>query len=124
MKPTQPDAKPDSGSATLPVRVTLSRKGGWRKPQNTVVVSRPGKWGNPFRETEQRDRSAVVADHKVWLTSDQLDPQYSEEKRYVLENIHTLRGMNLACWCRKGSPCHADTLLALANPGWKCSSVG
>ena len=96
MKPTQPEAKPDSGSASRPGRVTLSRKGGWRKPENTVGVSRPGKWGNPFRETEQRDRRAVVADHKVWLTSDLLDPQYSEEKRYVLENIHTLRGKNLA----------------------------
>jgi hypothetical protein len=80
MKLTQPDSKPNSGSGTLPVRVTLSRKRGWRKPPNTVVVSRPGKWVNLFRETEQRDHSAVVAGHKVWLTSDLLDPQYSEER--------------------------------------------
>jgi hypothetical protein len=32
-----------------PVRVQLSRKKGYRKPENTVVVARPSLWGNPFR---------------------------------------------------------------------------
>lgn len=32
----------------MPERIQLSRKKGWRKPENTVVVSRPSKWGNPF----------------------------------------------------------------------------
>lgn len=27
-----------------------------------------------------------------------------------------LRGKDLACWCKPGDPCHADTLLELANP--------
>jgi hypothetical protein len=31
-----------------PRRVQLSRKRGWRMPENTVKVTRPGKWGNPF----------------------------------------------------------------------------
>ncbi len=31
-----------------PVRVRLSRARGWRKPENTVIVARPTKWGNPF----------------------------------------------------------------------------
>ncbi|WP_420104105.1 DUF4326 domain-containing protein [Bosea sp. (in: a-proteobacteria)] len=26
-----------------------------------------------------------------------------------------LRGRNLACWCKPGTPCHADVLLELAN---------
>jgi hypothetical protein len=26
-----------------------------------------------------------------------------------------LRGHNLACWCRPGTPCHADVLIELAN---------
>lgn len=26
-----------------------------------------------------------------------------------------LRGKNLACWCKPGSPCHADVLLEIAN---------
>ncbi len=32
----------------MPERIQLSRRKGWRKPENTVVVSRPSKWGNPF----------------------------------------------------------------------------
>lgn len=32
-----------------PIRVQLSRKRGWRKPPNTVVVARPTIWGNPYR---------------------------------------------------------------------------
>lgn len=27
----------------------------------------------------------------------------------------TLRGKNLACWCKRDEPCHADVLLELAN---------
>jgi hypothetical protein len=27
----------------------------------------------------------------------------------------TLRGKNLACWCRLDQPCHADVLLEIAN---------
>lgn len=33
----------------MPERIQLSRKKGWRKPENTVVVARPTRWGNPFR---------------------------------------------------------------------------
>ncbi len=33
----------------MPERVQLSRRKGWRKPENTVVVARPSKYGNPFR---------------------------------------------------------------------------
>lgn len=31
-----------------PIRVQLSRRKGWRMPENTVRVARPGRWGNPF----------------------------------------------------------------------------
>ena len=31
-----------------PERVQLSRRKGWKMPPNTVKVTRPGPWGNPF----------------------------------------------------------------------------
>lgn len=34
---------------TTPQRIQLSRAKGWRKPENTVVVARPSKWGNPWK---------------------------------------------------------------------------
>lgn len=32
----------------MPQRIQLSRARGWRMPENTVKVTRPGRWGNPF----------------------------------------------------------------------------
>lgn len=33
---------------TSPVRIQRKRTPGWKMPPNTVSVTRPGKWGNPF----------------------------------------------------------------------------
>lgn len=33
----------------MPERIQQRRTKGWRKPENTVSVSRPSRWGNPFR---------------------------------------------------------------------------
>lgn len=33
----------------MPERIRLSRAKGWRKPEGAVMVSRPSKWGNPWR---------------------------------------------------------------------------
>ena len=32
-----------------PERIQRKRTKGWKMPENTVSVCRPGKWGNPFR---------------------------------------------------------------------------
>jgi hypothetical protein len=37
-------------------------------------------------------------------------------------NLKSLRGLNLACWCKIDEPCHADVLLELANPDLKCEA--
>lgn len=33
---------------SAPHRVQLRRTKGWRKPENTIVVARPSRWGNPY----------------------------------------------------------------------------
>src|SRR5690606_13010392 len=33
---------------TLPTRIQLSRRKGWRMPPDTVKVDRSTRWGNPF----------------------------------------------------------------------------
>ena len=38
-------------------------------------------------------------------------------------NLHLLRGHDLACWCKLGSPCHRDVLLRYANE-WASSEAG
>jgi hypothetical protein len=105
-----------------PVRIQLSRAKGWRMPENTVNVARPGKWGNPFiigmnrcsghgldyRQEKIKDAATAVRFFCEMLEI--ADRNYPSEQEIVSE----LRGKDLACWC-KASPCHADVLLEIAN---------
>ena len=94
---------PLSGS---PVRVQLSRRKGWRMPPNTVKVSRPTKWGNPWNYT---DRRLACAAYRGWIERAPAGLRIAEDAR------RELAGKNLACWCPLDQPCHADILLAVAN---------
>ena len=107
---------PVGSSAWLasPHRVQLSRKAGAKLPPNTVVVSRPSKWGNPFKVTPERSQILAVGAFQTWLTVEGVTAGIPERKQWMLDHLHELRGKNLACWC-KGTPCHADVLLRLAN---------
>ena len=53
-----------------PRRVQLSRRRGWRKPDNTVVVARPTKWGNPFFALWGRTVEQCVDQYEKWLKTD------------------------------------------------------
>ena len=119
-----------------PQRVQLSRKKGWKMPENTVKVDRTSKFGNPFPVTEGTSTS-MGKTSPVWTVGTWEGPamwirdskgeavdisvkafrSWIERPRQamLLESVRTvLRGKNLACWC-KDSPCHADVLLELAN---------
>jgi len=91
-----------------PQRIQLSRRKGWRMPENTVKVCRPTKWGNPWKVGRDGTAEEVVAKYRhmigqnIWS-----EPNANSAKK-------ELRGKNLACWC-SGSPCHADVLLEIAN---------
>lgn len=56
-----------------------------------------------------------TAAEKVALYKDMLNDPESRRARWIRDNLHRLRGHNLACTCAKGTPCHRDVLLALAN---------
>lgn len=118
-----------------PVRVQMKRTKGWCKPENTVYVGRPGKWGNPFRVggyfmigDPARRRGPFGL---IWCEA---DPAYADSRFTLIEDRATavefyrrliavspprdigfLRGKNLACWCALDKPCHADVLLEIAN---------
>lgn len=95
-----------------PVRVVLSRLKGWRMPPNTVKVCRPGKWGNPFRVGDWRpDGEGFIRDQAeaVMLFCKH------DDTASIRAAAGELRGKNLACWCKAGTPCHADVLIELAN---------
>lgn len=102
-----PDEIDDCMCTDPPVRVQLSRRKGWRKPENTVVVARPRPFGNPFSVIDG-DRAGAVA----------LFEEAIGFGIFSVENIRAeLAGKNLGCWCPLDEPCHADVLLRIANGG-------
>lgn len=128
---------------TAPVRLRLSRRAGFdlqavsreTNGLDAVNVARPGKWGNPFIIKECREAGFAGSDDeiarrcaeafRVWLGPywrENWDGPESERRRdAILSSLSSLRGKNLACWCKIADqhgayvPCHADVLLSLAN---------
>lgn len=113
-----------------PQRIQLSRKKGWRMPENTVKVDRTTKWGNPYTvdvfgvdlAIELYSRSITGYWSPDGIPDALIDKAYElhqemrrKYQRHWLNPESNLRGYNLACWCSLDQPCHADVLLKLAN---------
>jgi hypothetical protein len=75
-------------------------------PPDTVVVTRPTKWGNPH--PLELGRAEAVRRYREDLLAGRLRVTAEDVKR-------ELRGRDLACYCPLGEPCHADVLLSVAN---------
>lgn len=123
-----------------PRRVQLSRAKGWKMPPNTVKVDRTTTWGNPYKAGDFiskgpragitiRDTAHAVEYFRYWaeeaiagraFPQDDGGPAPTAEQ--VRASMETIRGKNLACWCKPGQPCHADVLIELAN-GPTCQPV-
>lgn len=100
-----------------PLRIQRKRTKGWRLPEGAVCVTRPGKWGNPFRVGEPfpyqggpkiESPKVAVEIFESYLVGGLLDVAVEDVKR-------ELRGKQLACWCNLDKPCHADVLATIAN---------
>jgi hypothetical protein len=99
-----------------PVRIQLSRAQGvnlqaaslTRNGRKAVVVSRPGRWGNPWKVSDGLSPEVAVARYRAALLGGRLD--------FTVKDVRAvLGGRNLACWCPSDAPCHGDVLLAIAN---------
>lgn len=114
----------------MPERIQLSRAKGWRMPPDSVKVSRPGRWGNPYRveifgrqlalDLYRNSLEGFWSPGLVQHLSDALVLEAYEchqglRDRVRILDVRELRGKNLACWCEAGESCHADVLLELAN---------
>lgn len=114
-----------------PRRVQLSRRKGYKLPENTVNVARPGKWGNPFIVGKHGTRERCVELFRLLCggyVCVSFDAECGDAQHRFMQHaklhIADLRGKNLACWCRlDGKPCHADILLEAANANQR-SRVG
>ena len=114
-----------------PQRIQRKRARGWRLPPGAVCVTRPGRWGNPWREGSTawtigpggvRDKSGKVLTRKDAVDSFRFSIICHPE--LVDEVVRELRGRDLACWCKPGDLCHGDVLLEIANsPVWAAPAV-
>lgn len=95
-----------------PHRIQISRAKGWRMPEKTVKVTRPGRWGNRYRIGGPVWRERGFG--KVRDAAEAVD-LFRRRQAPHMTDIAQLRGKNLACWCPLDQPCHADVLLELAN---------
>jgi hypothetical protein len=73
-------------------------------PANTVKVDRTTAWGNhPAGRAGARGQEAVLF-FILWVENE-------ANEEWKQKAVLTLKGKNLACWCKLGEPCHADYLL-------------
>lgn len=114
----------------MPKRIQRKRTKGWRMPPNTVGVARPSKWGNPFHiqdlsvftewdyaKAQQRafDLFQMCIDKGYVTMPMAAELDWGEHMDRIERDIKELEGKDLACWCKPGTPCHADVLIYLAN---------
>lgn len=124
---------------TPPTRIQRRRTKGFKLQEQSpdgrpvVSVTRPGEWGNPFEvgifykigdgacRGEMgyimcREEKYANPSYKKIETVEQAVQAHREYlEKYPPKNIGELRGKHLACFCKIGEPCHADTLLKLSN---------
>lgn len=89
----------------------------WIKPDDVVYVARHNlsippeiknrchQFSNPFKNPD-RKRGDIIRAYRTYLTN--CPSLVAEAKRL-------LRGKHLCCWCDPPLPCHARTLLEIAN---------
>ena len=101
-----------------PIRIQRKRTKGWKMPDNTIYVGRPGKWGNPFigGNSVELFRECLLNSVMVYTEIDEIEATVQFNRfKWMAENLHTLKGKNLACFCPLDSECHADVLLKYAD---------
>lgn len=113
----------------MPERIQRSRLKGWRMPEGAVAVSRPSRWGNPWKVEQINGVGWCCTDPRTNVTTPAPDVRAAHAlavarfRSWIAESMpgtaeaarQELRGKVLVCWCPLTLPCHADVLLELAN---------
>lgn len=116
-----------------PVRLQLSRRRGFvlqalSQAANglpAVNVARPSRFGNRFMVMPCWHHEGIPSIGRGAFKAATAEEAHDEGQFIAVHLFQTiqaptldlapLRGKNLACWCKPGTPCHADVLLELAN---------
>lgn len=102
-------ARLDKAKAGEAVVANISTDGAllWHAERDGIYVraDRKTTWGNPFLLHEDGDRDAVCDSYAL---------HYVPNKPSIKDNISSLKGKVLGCWCYP-QRCHCDHLAELAN---------
>jgi len=102
-----------------PRRIRFIRWAGAALPDGAKLITRPGRYGNPFTVKECGSQQRAVQRFRIFLSTRRQPPagwinpypSYPDDERIQFD----LGGYDLACACRDGTPCHGDVLLTIAN---------
>ena len=75
--------------------------------EGVVRADRRTRWGNRFRISRRATREEVIERYRRWLW------QRIREGHVTLEELASLHGKTLACWCHP-KPCHCNVLARAA----------
>jgi hypothetical protein len=108
---------------TKPTRIRFNRFDGMPLPPRSILATRPGRWGNPYRWmdlinvyncTAAEAKQKAVDAHRRWLM-DANNTDFPVLKQWVLANLWRIREAEfVACSCKLDETCHVDTLIELA----------
>ena len=87
-------------------RFQRKRTRGWKKPDNSVYVGRPTKFGNPYKLSKNLTREEAVGNFEIYLRNN---------TELLIAVKEELCGKDLLCWCRKDELCHADIIIKICN---------
>jgi hypothetical protein len=77
-------------------------------PPGGKSISKPSRFGNPFKVGKDGDLAEVIRKYEAWLLA---------QPELVKLVKKELRGKDLYCFCKPGEPCHGDVLLRIASEG-------
>lgn len=102
--------------------VNVRVKKDYRTDPECVYIGRKGgnrHFGNPFTHLEGTtamvkvaDREAAVNAFRDWMMGDAYPEIEPERRAWIWENLETLRGKKLACWCAPAL-CHGEVYVKL-----------
>lgn len=96
------------------------------KDPNIVYIGRSQftstHFGNPFTHNSKKGlayiilptRELAIAAYKEWLEGTSWTNIEQRRRQWILDNLHTLKGKKLGCFCKPLS-CHGDILIELLN---------
>ena len=76
-------------------------------------------FGNPFSDRPGTQalivlgsREAAIEAFRKWLAGEDYLTLQPQQRKWILDNLHTLKNKTLGCFCKPKS-CHGDVLIAL-----------